>query len=247
METINLPSLYIPSLLMSTEESHIRKIFSEYFQSDNIKHIDIVERINKYSNNPYKIAFIHFLDDASISSTHEFSKKIELLEEGGDVKLMINSKNYWILRKNIGKKREEDENPFDPTSPISDEINDIPKLVVYTPKKYKSHPYNNHVPMIYPLPKLQNIENCYFNFNKKITSLSCEKISKVLQHIWGVTYIIHDSVCMWECKYLGFKFVLDLWYKTPDEYLFLEMRNIECDDKTFITLRKYIFNSLSLS
>jgi hypothetical protein len=89
---------------MSTEESHIRKIFSEYFQSDNIKHIDIVERINKYSNNPYKIAFIHFLDDASISSTHEFSKKIELLEEGGDVKLMINSKNYWILRKNIGKK-----------------------------------------------------------------------------------------------------------------------------------------------
>ena len=52
---------------------------------------------------------------------------------------------------------------------------------------------------------------------------------------------------MWECKYLGFKFVLDLWYKTPDEYLFLEMRNIECDDKTFITLRKYIFNSLSLS
>ena len=246
MNSVVLPSLYIPRLRNDTNESDIYKVFETYFGSALIQYIDLVDREDNVIKKSYKMGFIHFKENASLPNDHPFALKLGTLENGGDVKLLIDDSHYWIIRKNIGSKRET--NPFDPTSPISKEVESKPRIKTYEPTTIKPIDYSLKMPYPYPFPEVEYTENCYIIhalfFDEDV--LRCRKsVSHVLDRIWGVTYDIIQTGCMWECKYLGFKFVIDLWDFTDGECrLLLEIRNIDCDDGTFKDLRNHIFQQI---
>lgn len=250
MSSIVLPSLYIPRLVPLSshmDEKKISKVFDTYFESSLIETIDLVKRKDSVYKKDYKMAFIHFKENASLPSHHPFALKLDTLEHGGDVKLLIDDSHYWIIRKNVGSKRET--NPFDPTSPISKEVESTPRIKTYEPTTIKNIDYSLKMPYTYPFPEIQNKENCYIIhalFFDTDVLICCKRVCHILQRIWGVTYDIMQLGCMWKCKYLGFNFVIDLWNFTEGEcLLLLEIRNIDCDDATFNDLRNHIFEKLN--
>lgn len=243
MNSVILPSLYIPRLMFDIDESEICKVFETYFGSALIQYIDLVDREDNVIKKSYKMGFIHFKENASLPNDHPFALKLGTLENGGDVKLLIGASQYWIIRKNIGAKRES--NPFDPTSPISKEVESTPRIKTYEPTTMKYIDYSSKIPYPYPFTAIQKRENCRIlegNVEKW-----CEVVSSVIERIWGVTYDMMDyGGCMWKCKYLGFNFVIDLWTFTNNDeiVMLLEIRNIDCDDGTFKDLSSHILQHI---
>ena len=244
MNSVVLPSLYIPRLRNDTNESDIYKVFETYFGSALIQYIDLVDREDNLIKKSYKMGFIHFKENASLPNDHPFALKLDTLENGGDVKLLIDDSHYWIIRKNIGVKR--DSNPFDPTSPISKEVESTPRIKTYEPTIIKTIDYSSKIPYPYPFIEVQKKENCRI-LQGDVEKL-CETVSNVIERIWGVTYDMMDyGGCMWKCKYLGFNFVIDLWTfcNKGEIIMLLEIRNIDCDDGTFKDLRGHIFQHIN--
>jgi len=235
---------------MSATDDLLRERWSEFLPWVKIDHIDFVERTDNHTNQPYQIVFIHFAEGAKIESTHPFAQKLAILEAGGDVKIVHDDPWFWIVRKNIGKKHlPAENNPFDPTAPISKEVQKSSSIQIIPPTNgYQQHDYSNLVPFTYFAEKVSEELYFYpsFPYYLEKVPVVCDEISKRLEEMWGVEYVIMPEGCMWKCKYQGFSFVVDLWEFNNDgeDRFAIEVRRLDCDSSTLQVLRKTLFEAL---
>jgi hypothetical protein len=110
---IQIPSLCIPRVYYKFDKTYIENVFVSIFglvQDENdvdvscIKKIDLVERTDRNTGEPFNIVFLHFHDGVEATPDNvEFVKKIEAGEE---VKMTYSYPWFWKLRKNHATRRE---------------------------------------------------------------------------------------------------------------------------------------------
>lgn len=196
MNMQSLPNLYLPRVNDYISVKYINDIFDIFLGCSLINHIDLVKKQDN-KKNKYQIAFIYFKLNAQISSQHSICEKINIIEKGGEFKLLYNDYNYWIIRKyvpNLSKK-----------------------LLRVIPEDYYEFPHSKVNLLTFP---------CYFVYEtdkmKIIESndviLICKKITYTLQEIWGVKIISMTDDGEWKCAYCNIKFNVYL-YKIKTNYL----------------------------
>ena len=107
---IALPSVCLPRIYHKFDANYVESIFCELFGPDAygnscIQRIDIIERTDRNTSEPFKVVFIHFSENMFHSDyLSDFANRINNDEE---VKIQYNPPWFWKVRKNKATSRKE--------------------------------------------------------------------------------------------------------------------------------------------
>lgn len=110
---IQIPSLCIPRVYHKFDTDYIENVFISVFglvQDENdisvscIKKIDLVERTDRRTGEPFNIVFLHFND--GVEGTPHNVEFVRKIEAGEEVKMTYSYPWFWKLRKNHATRRE---------------------------------------------------------------------------------------------------------------------------------------------
>ena len=107
---IALPSVCLPRIYHKFDANYVEGIFCELFGPDAygnscVQQIDIIERTDRNTGEPFKVVFIHFSENMFHSDyLSDFANRINNDEE---VKIQYNPPWFWKVRKNKAASRKE--------------------------------------------------------------------------------------------------------------------------------------------
>ena len=108
VKTMQIPSLCIPRVYHKFDEAYIEQVFCQLFGTlrgkSCIERIDLVQRVDRNTNDPFFVAFLHFTKEG-VPTTKELSAFVQRIENGDEVKIEYSHPWFWKVRKNNAKKR----------------------------------------------------------------------------------------------------------------------------------------------
>ena len=108
VKSIQIPSLCIPRVYHKFDEAFIEQVFCQLFGSVDgktcIERIDLVDRVDRNTSQPFYVAFLHFTE-AGVPRTKELVTFVERIEAGDEVKIEYSHPWFWKVRKNNAKRR----------------------------------------------------------------------------------------------------------------------------------------------
>jgi|TARA_Y100000816_G_scaffold119482_1_gene83863 hypothetical protein len=115
--TITPFSICIPRVIQYVTEQQIRDVFNQFFESgeqDYVARVDMVERADSNTGEPFFLVFVHFTDQfweifaAPLAKDDEISypqrPSLLLLSQGKEVKLTYDRHWFWKLRRNTSNQ-----------------------------------------------------------------------------------------------------------------------------------------------
>lgn len=108
VKTMSIPSLCIPRVYHKFDEAYIEQVFCQLFGTHRgrscVERIDLINRQDRNTGEPFHVAFIHFVD-SGVAETKELKAFVERIEAGNEVKIEYSHPWFWKVRKNQAKRR----------------------------------------------------------------------------------------------------------------------------------------------
>ena len=108
VKTVSIPSLCIPRVYHKFDEAYIEQVFCQLFGTVRgrscIERIDLINRQDRNTGEPFHVAFIHFVE-SGVAETKELKAFVERIEAGNEVKIEYSHPWFWKVRKNQAKRR----------------------------------------------------------------------------------------------------------------------------------------------
>ena len=109
VKTIQIPSLCIPRVYHKFDEAYIEQVFCQLFglvqgNKTCIERIDLVNRTDRNTSEPFYVAFLHF-NASGVPRTTELETFVQRIEAGDEIKIEYSHPWFWKVRKNNAKRR----------------------------------------------------------------------------------------------------------------------------------------------